>query len=66
MNWISINAKLPTDVEVLVALSDGAVTTAWFEDYDGGVWHLDPERIWEGRVTHWMPFPAPPIHDGLP
>ena len=57
--WISVEDQLSKpDTEVIVCAGE-AVTSAWYEDYEGGTWHLDHERIWTDEVTHWMPFPPP-------
>jgi hypothetical protein len=49
--------------DVIVALPDGEVTVAWFDD---GVWHRSiedgsgPDRGIRPPPTHWMPWPRPP------
>ena len=58
--WIKREICLPTDGEQVIVFAGQAVTAAWFEDYEGGLFHLDQERIWDGDVTHWMPLPEPP------
>ena len=63
--WISVDDRLPVveetwSGEVLVCVGGKAVTVGWFEDYDGGTWHTDPGRLFDGDVTHWQPLPEPP------
>lgn len=64
MEWISVKDKLPNPhkQKVLVALSDGTVTTAtdWIDWPDGTVsFEIIPKESWK-QATHWMPLPVPP------
>lgn len=59
MGWISVKERLPglgTDVLVYDNCT-GVIGTAWRSDT--GQW-LDGEGAW-GEITHWMPFPEPPV-----
>lgn len=61
MDWISVEDRLPEDsdwLEVIVNAGD-CVTCCWYNP-DDDEWLLDPERVFDGEVTHWMPLPEPP------
>lgn len=75
--WVPMAEKLPpTNKPILICASDGTVCAAEFYHepalnwlgwgavgFGGPEWEWDWERAsepWKG-VTHWMPFPAPPV-----
>lgn|SRR3990167_9143370 len=71
--WIPVESRLPDShgefpgIEVLVA-RHGRVEMAYYD----GAWHLWDDDGWNGyeeqdehgRVSHWMPLPAPPKAPG--
>ena len=59
--WVSVETRLPDEHEEVIITNGENVTAAWFEDYKGGLWHPNPEVIFDVEtVTHWMPLPDPP------
>jgi len=61
LSWISCNDKLPkNDKEVLIFWEE-CITTGYNAGEDGNQYWIDSERGCDLPVTHWMPFPEPPI-----
>ena len=52
--WISVEDELPTKYDSYLTLSRGNVIEITHYNIDG--WHTESK----GKVTHWMPLPAPP------
>ena len=65
-SWISVEDRLPEDTHdciICILIGDGAkcVTTGKY-DWRYDMWSDEIGRIWvPDRVTHWMPFPEPPM-----
>ena len=56
--WIDATTELPDDdIEVLIALQDGEVSTGF---RDATQWRYSSADLIEIQVTHWADFPAPP------
>ena len=54
--WVNRNVRLPEwQVDVLVLYDSGKIDINWVDS----VGEFMDENIY-GRVTHWMPLPAPP------
>ena len=54
--WVNRNVRLPEwQVDVLVLYDSGKIDINWVD----GIGEFMYENIY-GRVTHWMPLPAPP------
>lgn len=66
MEWINVKDKLPIPhkQKVLVALTDGTITTAtdWIDWPDGTVsFEITPKESWK-QASYWMPLPPHPKH----
>lgn len=62
--WISVKERLPEPyLSVLVFIpshkADFRVCIGFVEN--GGLWFAERTISKRGRVTHWMPLPAPPM-----
>lgn len=76
MEWISVNDRLPKDDEPVLVYhwEDFHITVGYFEAhnvsfyiesddtkfYTDDGWETEIPWAQKGRVTHWMPLPAPP------
>ena len=64
--WISVEDKLPEDLETVLALcKDGGMFVGRYARYIScGKWEIwtamKSTRTVSRRVTHWMPLPPPP------
>lgn len=59
--WVNRNVHLPEwQVDVLVLYDSGKIDINWVDS----VGEFMYENIY-GRVTHWMPLPAPPAGGGV-
>lgn len=68
--WISCSERMPEDTKMLLAFSQGQIVAAYWN------WVMSPIDYKKYRaftylsgnilddVTHWMPLPEPPQHDG--
>ncbi len=68
--WISCSERMPEDTKMLLAFSQGEIVAAYWN------WVVNPIDYKKYRaftylsgnilddVTHWMPLPEPPQHDG--
>ncbi|WP_249418584.1 DUF551 domain-containing protein [Escherichia fergusonii] len=69
-SWISCSERMPEDTKMLLAFSQGEIVAAYWN------WVVNPIDYKKYRaftylsgnilddVTHWMPLPEPPQHDG--
>ncbi len=69
-SWISCSERMPEDTKMLLAFSQGKIVAAYWN------WVMNPIDYKKYRaftylsgyilddVTHWMPLPEPPQHDG--
>ncbi|KZO67597.1 Eaa protein [Escherichia coli] len=69
-SWISCSDRMPEDTKMLLAFSQGEIVAAYWN------WVVNPIDYKKYRaftylsgnilddVTHWMPLPEPPQHDG--
>lgn len=65
MNWVACAERLPEQLaDVLLCYIDqdagGPIVDAGYRSRIDG-WHLVGDQLVDGRVTHWMPLPAPPL-----
>ena len=60
-NWTHVDVSMPDiDSDVIIATEDGEVGSA----YDNGQdWHWMSGGTVKIAVTHWMPFPNPPLKE---
>lgn len=44
------------------------IVAAWFDNSGGAGWcsHEKPDNFIEGKPTHWMPLPEPPLASSEP
>lgn len=60
MEWISIDDRLPNDLEDILMTYNNLVLSGWFDDgrfyYTTSMGNTEEQ---EG-ITHWMQFPSPP------
>jgi len=60
--WTPVNKKLPKiQKPLLVVIKGSGIRTVSLARYKNKSW--DIEEIREVTVTHWMPFPEPPLDD---
>lgn len=63
-DWISVKDRMPPKAarfQEYIVYVGKAVTVAWLDSDNGEwLWVTDPERVFDGEVTHWMPLPEPP------
>ncbi len=66
--WISCSERMPDDGQHVIILCDGAfVLYAQYRDGEFFDVVRDGDEFFETQsrnVTHWMPLPEPPQHDG--
>jgi len=61
MSWTLVDKAMPDmDVNVILATEDGQVDAGYD---DGQDWRWLSGGKVENRVTHWMPFPNPPVKE---
>ncbi len=65
--WISCSERMPEETGDIIVVSDGIVMSGISYSRRDGFYisaleYDDDEPI--GGVTHWMPLPEPPQHDG--
>ena len=67
-SWISCSERMPDDGQHVIILCDGAfVLYAQYRDGEFFDVVRDGDEFFETQsrnVTHWMPLPEPPQHDG--
>lgn len=63
MEWISVNDKLPENIDNVLAYS----SLAYNQNCSVEVAFYDEDQQWKGAptyftngITHWMPLPEPP------
>lgn len=60
--WIPVTERLPGEYEHVLGWNRGWCRPAEVWRNTGGEWRGgDYESV--GRITHWMPLPAPPTDD---
>jgi hypothetical protein len=60
-HWTLVDKAMPDmDVNVILATEDGQVDAGYD---DGQDWRWLSGGKVEGPVTHWMPFPNPPVKE---
>ena len=61
-HWTHVDVSMPDlNTDVIIATEDGSVQAGYFDDRE---WQwINSERSIKIGVTHWMPFPNPPVKE---
>jgi len=60
-NWTNVDVSMPDiDTDVIIATEDGEVGGGYDHGQD---WHWISGGTVKIEVTHWMPFPKPPLKE---
>ena len=60
-NWTNVDVSMPdSDTDVIIHTEDGEVGAGY---HDGQDWRWMSGGTVKIAVTHWMPFPNPPLKE---
>lgn len=60
-DWTDVDASMPdSDTDVIIHTEDGEVGAGY---HDGQDWRWLSGGVVNIEVTHWMPFPLPPLKE---
>lgn len=59
--WIPVTERLPEQKGYYLVFSHGVIGTAYY----GSKWWTEDPRIYEPKITHWMPMLPKPPKDGV-
>ena len=60
--WVSVEDRLPDQLELKIKLIDGSEIYAWYQSDGDYYWNCGGREIFidESNVTHWQPLPVAP------